>query len=159
MLRLWEVESGQPRLLDGHAVAKMPAAFSPDGRHIVSSSRDSTLRLWEVESRQSRRLGGHTQAVEAVAFFPDGRHIVSSSSNTLQLWAVADGRELARFDGDYRFRHLALAPDGKSLAAGDYGVHLLDILLDASDKAAWLARPAAAKPLRFAAGSSSLANK
>jgi hypothetical protein len=40
------------------------------------------------------------------------------------------------------FGSLALSPDGKSLAAGNNGgrVHLIDIILDETDKAAWLAR-------------------
>ena len=54
---------------------------------------------------------------------------------------MASGQEIARLDGDFAFLALHLAPDGKSLAAGDSGgrVHLIDILLDEADKAAWLA--------------------
>ncbi len=50
----------------------------------------------------------------------------------------ASGRQIARLDGDFTFLALALAPDGKSLAAGDSGgrVHLIDILVDEADKTA-----------------------
>ena len=128
---------------EGHSGPVRAVAFSPDGRHIVSGSGDRTLRLWEVESGAARTLEGHGGWVYAVAFSPDGRHIVSGSyDRTLRLWEVASGREIARLDGDFAFFGLSLAPDGKSLAAGDGGgrVHLIDILIDEPDKAAWLAR-------------------
>lgn len=65
-----------------------------------------------------------------------------STDRTLRLWEVASERQIAHLDGDFAFLALSLAPDGKSLAAGDSGgrVHLIDILLDAADKAVWLAR-------------------
>jgi WD40 repeat protein len=140
-LRLWEAASGQSRRFEGHTGEVTALAFSPDGRHIVSGSRDGTLRLWEAASGQSRRFQGHTSSVFAVAFFPDGRHIVSGSyDNTLRLWEAASGRELARLEGDSSFMGCAIAPNGKSLAAGDDGgrVHLLDILVEESDKTIWL---------------------
>jgi WD40 repeat protein len=87
-------------------------------------------------------LEGHGNGVTSVAFAPEGRHVVSGSfDSTLRLREVASGQDIARLEGDFDFRTIALASDGKSLA-GDRGgrVHLVDILVDASGKAAWLAR-------------------
>jgi WD40 repeat protein len=81
--------------------------------------------------------------VNAVAFSLDGRHVVSGSSDgTLRLWEVESGQQLVHVDGDFGFHALHLAPDGKSLVAGDRGgcVHLLCILINDADKAAWLTR-------------------
>jgi WD40 repeat protein len=81
--------------------------------------------------------------VRAVAFLPNGRHVVSGSDDrTLRLWEAASGQEIARLDGDSVFLAIYVAPDGKSLAAGDSGgrVHLIDIIHNDADKAAWLAR-------------------
>ena len=141
-LRLWEVASGASRVLGGHGDGVTAAAFSADGRHLVSGSHEGTLRLWEIASGTSGVLEGHGGWVNAVAFSPDGRHIVSGSHDgTLRLWEVASGREIARLDGDGPFNEI-LAPDGKSLAAGDSGVrvHLIDIVHDAVGKEIWLAR-------------------
>jgi WD40 repeat protein len=91
----------------------------------------------------SRALEGHGSWVRAVTFSPDGRHVVSGSDDrTLRMWEVASGQELCRLDGDFEFRAIHLARDGKRLAAGDSGgrVHLIDVLVDAADKAAWLSR-------------------
>jgi hypothetical protein len=131
------------RRLEGHGGWVYAVTFSPDSRLVVSGSSDGTLRLWEVASGAARTLEGHGGVVNAVAFSPDGRHVVSGSNDrTLRLWEVASGRQIASLDGDVAFVALSLAPDGKSLAAGDNGgrVHLIDIVLDATDKAAWLAR-------------------
>ena len=90
-LRLWEVESGASRALEGHGHQVNAVAFSPDGRQLVSSgSYDRTLRLWEAESGASRALEGHSDQVRAVAFSPDGRHVASASAE-LRMWEVASG--------------------------------------------------------------------
>jgi WD40 repeat protein len=119
-------------------------AFSPDGRHVIAGAGNGTLRLWEVASGVTTRvLEGHLSGVSAVAFSPDGRYVVSGSyDGTLRLWNVASAEELARLYGDGYFLATHIAPDGKSLVAGDSGgrVHLIDILIDAADKTAWLSR-------------------
>jgi WD40 repeat protein len=147
-LRMWDVVSRTSRTLGRHGGWVMAVGFSPDGLHIVSGSVDGTLRLWDVASGTSRTLGSHGDrrgpwdSVRAAAFSPDGRHVVSGSDDrTLRLWEAASGQEIVRFYGDVEFHAIHLAPDGKSLAAGDSGgrVHLVDILVDNSDKATWLA--------------------
>ncbi|KIN95038.1 hypothetical protein M404DRAFT_68281, partial [Pisolithus tinctorius Marx 270] len=64
-------------------------AFSPDGKRIVSGSRDKTVRVWDVVGgvQIGSPLEGHTDEVESVAFSPDGKRIVSGSwDNTVRLW-------------------------------------------------------------------------
>jgi len=52
-------------------------AFSPDGKQIVSGSRDTTVRRWDAATGQQLlpALEGHTGGVSSVAFSPDGKQI------------------------------------------------------------------------------------
>jgi WD40 repeat protein len=75
----------------GHNYAVNSAAFSPDGKRIVTASRDTTTRLWDTETGQTIRapLTGHTNWVNSVAFSPEGRLIVTASwDGTARLWEV-----------------------------------------------------------------------
>ena len=84
----------QKRLLEGHTSEVYSVAVSPDGRHIVSGSCDSTLRVWKLGTgRCLNTLKGHTDWVHSVAVSPDGRHIVSGSKDhTLRVWELGTGR-------------------------------------------------------------------
>ena len=79
---------GQP--MEGHQNWVLAVAYRPDGREIVSGSRDGTLRRWDARTGEQigQPLTGHQSAVEAVAYSPDGREIVSGGEdNTLRRWA------------------------------------------------------------------------
>jgi WD40 repeat protein len=72
------------------------AAFSPDGKRIVTASSDKTARLWDADGKPIGELQGHTDAVYSAAFSPDGKRIVNASEdNTARLWAIfANTQEL-----------------------------------------------------------------
>ena len=57
-------------------------AFSPDGKQIVSGSRDNTIKLWDALSGQETlTLKGHNRIVHSVAFNPNGTRIISGGGN------------------------------------------------------------------------------
>ena len=68
-------------------------------------------------------LKGHTDLVYSVAFAPDGKTLATGSGSrdqTVKLWDVTTGKELATLKGHTRYPSavvsVAFAPDGKTLA-------------------------------------------
>jgi len=111
------------RIFEGHEGTVNSAAFSPDGKYIVSGSTDETLKLWEAGSgRLIRTFEGHQDCVESVAFSPDGKYIVSGSTDkTLKLWETGSGRLIRTFEGHQDcVESAAFSPDGKYIVSGSF---------------------------------------
>jgi WD40 repeat protein len=101
-LRLWDLGSGkQLTRLDGHTAGAWWAAFTPDGRRIVSGGDDYTVRAWDaVRGKQLHCFTGHTACVLGVAVSPDGRYALSGSRDgTLRVWRLPETPLPAPADG------------------------------------------------------------
>src|SRR6185503_2586749 len=82
--------------LEGHTEwGVRNAAFSPDGKLIITAGLDNKIILWDANNGNLlNTLIGHTDDVEEVAFSPDGKLIVSTGDdNSLRFWDV-DGNLL-----------------------------------------------------------------
>ena len=73
------------------------AAFSPDGKKIVTASEDNTAKIWDASTGEClHTLEGHTHWVCSAAIFrisaafsPDGSKIVTASyDNTARIWQL-----------------------------------------------------------------------
>jgi WD40 repeat protein len=84
----------------GHEGEVRSAAFSPDGKWVVTASLDNTARVWEAATgRELAVLRGHEGRVTSAAFSPDGRYIVTASADGtahIYLTRIEDLMELAR---------------------------------------------------------------
>jgi len=111
--------------LRGHDQGVESAAFSPDGKYIVTASYDSTARVWEATSgREVTVLRGHESHVISGLFSPDGKYIVTASNDgTARVWEVMSRREVAVLAGEHKgwVNSAAFSPDGKYIvtASGD----------------------------------------
>jgi WD40 repeat protein len=115
--RVWLV----PQL--GHQGWIAAAAFSPDGRYVLTGSWDRTARLWEIATgKELRRFEGHTSAVLSVAFSSDGRYVLTGSGlgdYSVRLWDTKTGKEVRRFVGHGGdVKSVAFSIDGQHVMTG-----------------------------------------
>ena len=77
---------------------------NPDGRRVLTASRDSTARLWEADSgKLLATFQGHAGSVRSAVFSQSlartaGRVLTASIDNTARLWKADNGKgdELCR---------------------------------------------------------------
>ena len=108
--------------LRGHAGEVRSAAFSPDGRSIVTGSEDQTARVWDAATGKERlKLVGHTNAVNSVAFSPDGQRVAVGAWNAAVVWERASGRELFKLMGHIGpVCAVVFSPDGRRIVTGSF---------------------------------------
>lgn len=95
-VKMWDLKSGTivGKPFVGHTDMILCAAYSRDGRFIVTGSRDKSVRVWNVESRRPDHglFLGHTGIINSIDFSPDGKYVVSGANDgTVRVWEVGKG--------------------------------------------------------------------
>ena len=122
-LAAWQSHDIAVKAVLSHQDAVTSAAFSPDGKAVVTGGQDNTARLWDAAT--GKPIGSaltHQGWVRAVAFSPDGKAVLTGSiDKTARLWDAATGQPigppLAHQGAVYS---VAFSPDGKTVLTGSY---------------------------------------
>ena len=142
---IYDIESGKVLdLFPMYGVSCM--AFSPDGKTLVSGSRQHHLVLWDIAAGEHLRtfINAYHSNVYSVAFSPDGKTLVSGHDNGfICLWEIATGKSSNYYFNIWgeegtelmpyhigAIRSITFSPDGKTLVilckGRDDAVHLWD---------------------------------
>lgn len=84
-------------VLRGHLGPVVAVAYSPDGRRLVTASREGTARVWDLATGTVLSVLNETWPIVYAAVAPDGRLIVTVSSSPEALEA---GRRMPAADAD-----------------------------------------------------------
>lgn len=104
-------------------------AFTPDGKQLVSGSKnDKLVALWDVGGRKLVHKLELPDYVNAVAVSLDGKLAAVAAGKTVHLLAI--GATLAagkKIDFDSSIDGLAFSKDGKRLAVGSNHLHVVEL--------------------------------
>jgi len=115
---LYPSRSILPREQPGGGEQIASAAFSPDGRTIVTAYQ-TTASVWNSLTGEALlELRGHVAAVRSASFSPDGTRIVTASADgTARTWDAKTGAPLLVLrGGDGPLLSAAFSPDGQRIA-------------------------------------------
>jgi WD40 repeat protein/tRNA A-37 threonylcarbamoyl transferase component Bud32 len=111
------LSSGPERLLfRGHSGGIPALVFSPDGKRLVSVSKDQRTTIWNPLTGEAVHSLQRAEAVlQSVAFSPDGRLLLTGDQGTFYLWDTKDWRLLKAQETGW-VNGTAFSPNGKFLA-------------------------------------------
>ena len=118
-------------LIDDEADQALAAAFSPDGKHVITGGVGDAATLWDVETgRALHRLGGPVEDGPRLALSPDGRHLaVHRRGQPTTIEDTRTGQVVRRFaDEQGRALRSTYSPDGSrhAVAVAEQGVVVRD---------------------------------
>lgn len=111
----------QLRLVLGHQGEVHAAAFSPDGKVLLTGSRASAPRRWDpITGEPIGTPLPHMGEIRAVTFSADGTLMATAGTDkTARLWKAATGEPFGKpLTHNHWVQAVAFSPDGKTVLTG-----------------------------------------
>lgn len=107
--------------IKAHDMTAKGLAFTPDGKTLISGSRNHDIAYWDTATWQElRRFIAH-DTVQHIAASADGRWLASGGSDGLaKVWNVTSGEMAAEARSEESMLATALSADGRLVASGGY---------------------------------------
>jgi WD40 repeat protein len=105
------------------AGSHIAAAFSPDGRFLVSSMQENALHGWRLSDARDMRMGGYPAKVKSLAFLDGGAWLATAGAPGVVLWPFSGadgpmGKQAAEIGFDDAALVKRVSGDSAKLAAG-----------------------------------------
>ena len=128
-LRLWNLDRGElvATRTNGQS-AVWSAAFTPDGRRVVSACGDGSLRVWDPHAMRLERAIATPAPPTCVAISPDGRTVYAGGwDNQVHSWSLDSGAPGIEYPvkegGSFGLTAVVASPDSRRLV-GSIGYDL-----------------------------------
>lgn len=90
--RLRNINTGElsKNVFIGHSDDIICSAFTPDGKYVLTGSRDATIRMWNLETSECVKVfTGHYETIVSIDISPNNKYMVSTSTdNSVRLWTL-----------------------------------------------------------------------
>lgn len=107
------------------AGSHIAAAFSPDGRFLISSMQEGALHGWRLTDAMDLRMGGYPAKVKSLAFLAKGAALATSGARGVVVWPFSGaggpmGKQAMElgFDEAAMVTRVAGDPAGSVIGAG-----------------------------------------
>lgn len=114
-------QSSQTLLEDGPING---ASFSPNGKRVLTGSRDGKARVWDLATGQVLATLDHGAVIYSVGYSPDGHTIATggdADDGEAKLWDAESGALLKKFGGHSEpVLSVAFSHDGRKLLTASY---------------------------------------
>ncbi|UII28119.1 caspase family protein [Fulvivirga maritima] len=107
----------------GHYGPIKSVAITPNGKYLLTGSKDNTIKLWDFESgREIRTYFGHTAPVRDLEITSDALHFISGSEDgTAKLWEIVSGKIIRSYETPKtQLNKVAISNDDQLLFTGGY---------------------------------------
>ncbi|WP_066425765.1 WD40 repeat domain-containing protein [Anabaena sp. 4-3] len=94
-------------------------AVTPDGKILITAQQNN-LQIWDINTKKVVKTIPNVGTVNTLLITPDSQTLISNG-DALQIWQISTGKKLLTWQKPKGIvtTHVALSPDGKTLAATD----------------------------------------